>query len=159
MTLGACGVRSGDTVHCVVSDAAADAGDRRADRAEQHALPVPPRYEGFDRLREAGFTDDDISNYRHSFHGRAAAASMDEETMRQLEEDWMSSTAMAPSGRDFGTADGTNTDFVWGMLLGFVAGFVVMFFVGDSILNKQQTMGILSGIAANLLFSMMRPIA
>ena len=25
---------------------------------------------GFDRLREAGFTDEDVANFRYQFHGR-----------------------------------------------------------------------------------------
>ncbi|KAJ1984394.1 hypothetical protein H4R33_004397 [Dimargaris cristalligena] len=56
------------------------------DSASNHNRPV-----GFDRLREAGFSEQDIANFRQQFHlfqGTNANAENDE-NIRNLEETWM----------------------------------------------------------------------
>jgi hypothetical protein len=53
---------------------------------------IPPT--GFDRLREAGFTEEDIRNIRtqfHRLHGTTFEESPSEEA-RNLEEQWMDNT-------------------------------------------------------------------
>ncbi|KAI8987834.1 hypothetical protein BDF20DRAFT_814200 [Mycotypha africana] len=53
---------------------------------------IPPT--GFDRLREAGFSEEDIQNFRTQFH-RFNGTALDElptEEARNLEEQWMDNT-------------------------------------------------------------------
>lgn len=63
---------------------------------------IPPT--GFDRLREAGFTEEDIRNIRtqfHRLHGTAFEESPSDEA-RNLEEQWMDNTGETlPDGSEF----------------------------------------------------------
>jgi len=71
VTLVQCGIRSGDTVHCVLSEGGHEtAGEDVASTGPVDAplsRTTTPNF-GFDRLREAGYNDDEIGALRQQFH-------------------------------------------------------------------------------------------
>jgi hypothetical protein len=54
------------------------------------------------------------------------------------------------------SAMGTDRDFMWGFILGFFVGFVMLFWVWIPTVPHKQKMGILTGICFQLALSAMQ---
>lgn len=153
-TLASVGLEDGDVVHCAVADLQLPPpsvhDQAQEDRRDTLAPNIIPNV-GFDRLREAGFSEEDIVNFRQQFHNRLGAFA-DEETLRRREEDWM---AVAAQQGQF-SGDRSYLELVGGLLLGFLAGFVVVFFLREHQFTQSQFVGIIAGVLINLAFGMLR---
>ncbi|RUS27335.1 DUF2407 C-terminal domain-containing protein, partial [Jimgerdemannia flammicorona] len=117
------------------------------DNATSNLQPqiTPPT--GFDRLREAGFSEDDIQNIRaqfHHLHGTVfnggphlppvhSSSEINEET-RNLEEQWMENAGETlPDGS-------TYKEMVWGLMLGFFLGLITLFWFRESVFTRRHQM-------------------
>jgi hypothetical protein len=56
----------------------------------------------------------------------------------------------------FRTSIGTDRDFMWGFLLGFFVGFLMLVWVWMPSVPHKQKLGILTGISLQLAFSLLR---
>ncbi|GJQ12387.1 hypothetical protein GpartN1_g4365.t1 [Galdieria partita] len=172
-------VEDGSYVHCVISDEVNVASGRHSnnhERSERLQTRIPAadphsEYRGLDRLREAGFTEEEIAVLRRQF-ARSQGLNPDhlEDTgdLRELEERWMAdaSTHEITVGdleggafNDdslFGENEGTVHDFVFGLLVGFLLGIIVLVFLLDRGLPRKRKLGILAGVVGNLLFGILR---
>ncbi len=117
---------------------------------------------GFDRLRTAGFTEQEIADLRRQFSslygGSLAGGDAD---VRALEERWIESGA-GPGDDEFANAAGSsalggNEDLLLGIMMGFFLGLLSVYFMRESSLySKRQRMAILAGLATNCAFSILR---
>ncbi|GJJ72128.1 hypothetical protein EMPS_04485 [Entomortierella parvispora] len=152
------------------SDAIAEVedGEDEAEAADGHEELSPvmaPQATGFDRLREAGFSEDEIRSIRRQFHasrGTAAAsvgengiAADDEDATaraRRIEEEWIDQhgAETLPEG-----LEGSYGEMVWGLMLGFFMGLVALFWFKEATFSRRQQMGIIAGLTINLGFGVL----
>ncbi|GAA5883400.1 hypothetical protein JCM3774_004148 [Rhodotorula dairenensis] len=132
--------------------------------AEQAAQPQIAPLQGFDRLREAGFSEQDIENLRFEFRAHApsdrdtAAAAADEEHQRALEEQWMSGmTGLEEAAAGGGSGEGGHYySLLKGVCAGFFVPFLPLFFFRTQIFSKRMQIAIVLGIVINLAFGFLR---
>lgn len=139
---------------------------------------------GFDRLRSAGLSRAEVTALRTYFnrhvdrHVQMHPQDHQDEsdlTQRRLmfEEDWMSlqspmsefrlnlnqNTLMRFASRErtnWRPSLGTDRDFMWGFLLGFFVGFVMLVWVWMPTVPHKQKLGILTGISFSLAADVIR---
>ncbi|KAG2178913.1 hypothetical protein INT43_001760 [Umbelopsis isabellina] len=137
-------------IHCSVSDYRPENDTTETKNSQPQITPLM----GFDRLREAGFTEEDIRNIRtqfHHLHGTTFDGENTEQT-RTLEEQWMENTGETlPDG----TLAGTYKEMVWGLMLGFFMGLICLFWFRESVFTRRHQMGIIAGILINLSFGVL----
>ncbi|KAG0700610.1 DUF2407 C-terminal domain-containing protein [Suillus ampliporus] len=135
---------------------------------------------GFDRLAAAGFSEDDIANFRRQFHSQSSSNYLDiefeneedyDEHARALEEQWIDSmdnvnTASLSSAS-------SQSLILRGIVIGFFFPIIPFFFLretkaavfweegehesGESVIFSRRTqVGIVFGFLVNLLFGMWR---
>ncbi|KAH8921754.1 hypothetical protein BT69DRAFT_1320591 [Atractiella rhizophila] len=131
------------------------------ERRERDGQQIPPML-GFDRLREAGFSEEDIDSMRRDFRRARGqeidgAAEDDEETARALEEQWLDSFS---SNQDLNqeTSQGAYTSILWGSTLGFFIPFLPILFFRHGIFSTRLQNGIVLGVIINILFAIVRLI-
>ncbi|KAG0208381.1 hypothetical protein BGX33_006296 [Mortierella sp. NVP41] len=123
---------------------------------------------GFDRLREAGFSEDEIRSIRRQFHasrgtvtsmvgenGIAVGLDQDEDASaraRRIEEEWIDQhgAETLPEG-----LEGSYGEMVWGLMLGFFMGLIVMFWFKEATFSRRQQMGIIAGMMINIGFGVL----
>jgi hypothetical protein len=122
-------------IHCSLGEQLSDEEFQEEERVNQtqSTLPLPV---GFDRLRSAGFTDDDIASLRAQFQRFHASRSGDEDEdidITAMEERWLDETIGL--GSESGSVDGgiclaqnysyntAPTDVYEETLLGFLIGY------------------------------------
>jgi hypothetical protein len=138
---------------------------------------------GFDRLRTSGLSRQEITAIRTYFsrhvdrHVQSHPSDhADEPDLRRrrlfMEEDWMSLQGPTSEFRlnlnqntllRFASVDtqnwrstlGTDRDFMWGFLLGFFVGFVMLVWVWMPTVPHKQKIGILTGISFQLAMNVM----
>ena len=124
---------------------------------------------GFDRLREFGFSEEDIQGIRTQFHEEQGEGDDAEVALRrrEREEEWMNSMASetqeeeSKAGKKRGRGregisqstlpfcsltclDGdwaVYTDMVYGMTVGFLFGILMLFFFKQGIFSSRQQTG------------------
>ncbi|KAK9452227.1 DUF2407 C-terminal domain-containing protein [Limtongia smithiae] len=150
-------------LHCSVGDALTDEElSNETDTGSQPAPSTLPQPMGFDRLRSAGFSEQDIAQLRAQFsrlHGVAggAGSSGDPDAARQMEERWIDEGASAPDTLPDGSPVGVYEDLFVGTIVGFFLGLVALFFLREgSIFSKRQQMAIIAGIIINVSFAILR---
>lgn len=137
-------VEDGSYVHCVISDEVDVASGRtnnnheRSERLQTRIPAADPHseYRGLDRLREAGFTEEEIAVLRRQF-ARSQGLNPDHlegvADLRELEERWMADASTheitvgdleggALANGSFVENEGSIHDFVFGLLVGFLLG-------------------------------------
>ncbi|TNY23689.1 DUF2407 C-terminal domain-containing protein [Rhodotorula diobovata] len=149
-------------LHCSVGDVEEDDQERAEDTTQITPL------QGFDRLRDAGFSDEEIENLRAEFRethgagrGEAEAQAGDEdEHQRALEEQWMSGmTGMQEAaGGGEASATGNYYSLLKGISIGFFVPFLPLFFFRTQLFTKRTQMAIVLGIIINLGFGFLRLI-
>ncbi|RKP12883.1 DUF2407 C-terminal domain-containing protein, partial [Piptocephalis cylindrospora] len=114
---------------------------------------------GFDRLRDAGFSEEDITQLREAFHrmhpnAPGGTAPQDpteaDEVTRRLEDEWMDNPATEAT-----FADGFEhfyRELFWSITLGFFAGLPGCLLFHDSLLSRGHMSGILFGLIINVVF-------
>ncbi|CAO3638536.1 unnamed protein product [Cunninghamella echinulata] len=135
-------------IHCSISEYNAQ-GSTTNDQPQM----TPPV--GFDRLREAGFSEEDIRNIRTQFHrmnGAPVDGDENSEQARQLEEQWMDNTGETlPDG----TVQGTYNEMMWGLIFGFFLGIICLFWFRESVFTRRHQIGIVGGILINISFGLL----
>lgn len=138
---------------------------------------------GFDRLRVSGLRRQEITAIRTYFRRQVdrhiqmhAQDHQDETDLRRrrllFEEDWMSLQGPTSEFRlnlsnntllrfasvetNWRTSLGTDRDFMWGFLLGFFVGFVMLVWVWMPTVPHKQKIGILTGISFQLAMNVLR---
>jgi hypothetical protein len=138
---------------------------------------------GFDRLRGAGLSRQEITAIRTYFSRHVdrhvqmhPQDHQDEPDLRRrrflYEEDWMSIQGPTSEFRlnlnqntllrfasvetNWRASLGTDRDFMWGFLLGFFVGFVMLVWVWMPTVPHKQKIGILTGISFQLAMNVMR---
>ncbi|GAA5925813.1 hypothetical protein JCM1841_006323 [Sporobolomyces salmonicolor] len=141
-------------LHCSVGEAMDD--DEVEGEDSQPSAQITP-LQGFDRLRDAGFSEEEIETMRAEFREtRQAAAEDDGVHQRALEEQWMSGM----TGQEEATADSSGTGhyvtLLKGVCVGFFMPFLPLFFFRTQIFSRRMQMAIVVGIIINLGFGLLR---
>ncbi|KAF9994930.1 hypothetical protein BGZ79_000275 [Entomortierella chlamydospora] len=135
-------------------------------QSEEELSPtMVPQATGFDRLREAGFSEDEIRSIRRQFHvsrgtmassvgenGIAIELDQDEDSRaraRRIEEEWIDQhgAETLPEG-----LEGSYGEMVWGLMLGFFMGLMALFWFKEATFSRRQQMGIIAGLMINIGF-------
>lgn len=138
---------------------------------------------GFDRLRTSGLSRQEIIAVRSYFSRHVDRYLLANPTLHADEEDtprrrllqedaWMQAQGPAsefrlnlnqnttllrwPDPQMFRTTVGTDRDFLWGFLLGFFVGFLMLVWVWMPTVPHKQKLGILTGISLQLAMSLLR---
>lgn len=173
-------------LHCSVGDIL-DATELAKENELDSSAPVRstgPELRGFDRLRNAGFSDADISQLRRQFshlHGEPSAggaggdgggatglpgtgpipSATREEELSRLEEQWIN-TGVADAGINEGEAGLTplGDDYLEeliGLLVGMFLGIMALIFLKEGgLFSRRQKRSILAGVAINFSFALVR---
>lgn len=175
-------------VHCAIGDILTS--QELAHEAEfDKRVPTNntlPELRGFDRLRNTGFTDDDIQELRQQFgrlhgYGGVANGDLDEgETggaitglgsgqadddmggaeLRRMEEQWIESGATDAVGDTAAALGGDYFDDVLGILMGmFLGAFVLLILREPDVLSRRQQRTLVSGAALNIVFAFLRRLS
>ncbi|GAA5938698.1 hypothetical protein JCM3775_001966 [Rhodotorula graminis] len=150
-------------LHCSVGDVEQD--EEPAEDTNQAAQITP--LQGFDRLRDAGFSEEDIEQLRTEFRetrGAAATAAAaepgdDDEHQRALEDQWLSGMTGSEeaAGAEASTA-GNYYSLLKGISIGFFAPFLPLFFFRTQLFTKRTQIAIVLGVIINLGFGFLRMI-
>lgn len=165
-------------VHCSVGDIL-DANELlRENELDKKAIikSTGPELRGFDRLRQAGFTDTDINVLRHQFtsmNGGAAAAAAgaagrsgtgdpiaipsatQEEELTRLEEQWINTGVTEDNAANASGND--HLEDLTGLLIGMFLGVMSLLFLKEGgLFTPRQRRFILGGVFINFLFALVR---
>ncbi|CEG75889.1 hypothetical protein RMATCC62417_10864 [Rhizopus microsporus] len=136
-------------IHCSLSDYIPK-GSSISNNRPQIIPPV-----GFDRLRESGFTEEDIQNIRAQFHRLHGTDYNDtegtSEEARNLEEQWMDNTGETLPD----AVQGTYKEMMWGLMFGFFLGIICLFWFRESVFSRRQQLGIIAGMLINISFGIL----
>jgi hypothetical protein len=150
-------------LHCAVSEAPDTAA----------ALPAHPAHDeqvlrGFDRLRAMGLSAEEVAAVRTQFSASQSVqtqlgARPSPELLTQLEENWIEHE-LTPEDRQVAAAhaiehtqrEGSGAQLFGGMLSGFVLGLLAVYWLWDSSVTRQGKFGLLTGLALNLMFGLIR---
>ncbi|KAF9940455.1 hypothetical protein BGZ67_007591 [Mortierella alpina] len=165
------GASTAEGTHIRDHEAVDDDLDEEEDEVEEDGDPSPimaPQPTGFDRLREAGFSEDEIRSIRRQFHasrgtitstvgenGIAVGLDQDEDAStraRRIEEEWIDQhgAETLPDG-----LEGSYGEMVWGLMLGFFMGLIALFWFKEATFSRRQQMGIFAGLMINLGFGVL----
>ncbi|GAA5932644.1 Dsc3p [Sporobolomyces koalae] len=145
-------------LHCSVGDAIED--DETSNEPSAPTEQTTP-LQGFDRLREAGFSEEEIANMRAEFRERRnpyadpEGDTVDAEHQRALEEQWMSGM----TGQEEAASDSSTGHYVTllkGVTIGFLVPFLPLFFFRTQIFSRRMQMAIVLGLIINLSFGLLR---
>ncbi|BGO89436.1 hypothetical protein NBRC10512_006354 [Rhodotorula toruloides] len=140
-------------LHCSVGEPIED--EEPTEEKDQTAQITP--LQGFDRLRDAGFSEQDIENLRAEFRDSRQTEADDEEHQRALEEQWMSGMTgqeEAVAGDSAGT--GHYYSLLKGVCIGFFVPFLPLFFFRTQIFTRRMQIAVILGIVVNLGFGILR---
>mmetsp|Transcript_8601 Transcript_8601/g.20316 ORF Transcript_8601/g.20316 Transcript_8601/m.20316 type:complete len:274 (+) Transcript_8601:264-1085(+) len=175
-TLSSYGLKDGDFVHAAISEEVAPSPDvaidvnRREGRGRGREDEEGPR--GFDRLLHAGFSQGEVDFLRAQFHARRhLGRPVSEAEAVELEEEWLEQNQEDSGGMNGGmgiegarrldrvmedVAEGTQADMFLGLVMGFVFGIIMLFWIWERGIPRRQKLGILCGIGCNLTMGMIR---
>ncbi|KAK4058836.1 hypothetical protein OIO90_000282 [Microbotryomycetes sp. JL221] len=128
------------------------------DKVQQTAQITP--LQGLDRLRDAGFSEEDISSMRAEFR-RTHASNLegdDDEHARALEDQWMEGLTgqnEAAAAAD-GLSDSYWTTLLQGVCIGFFVPFLPFFFFRTQVFSRGMSIAIVLGAFINLVFGLLR---
>ncbi|GAA5877416.1 hypothetical protein JCM16303_003324 [Sporobolomyces ruberrimus] len=141
-------------LHCSVGDVIEDEEVvTELPSATEQTTPL----QGFDRLREAGFSEEEIENMRAEFRERSNVADDDDaEHQRALEEQWMSGMTGQEEASGDSTGTGHYVTLFKGVCVGFFMPFLPLFFFRTQVFSRRMQMAIVLGILINLGFGLLR---
>ncbi|SCZ97409.1 BZ3500_MvSof-1268-A1-R1_Chr4-2g07195 [Microbotryum saponariae] len=113
--------------------------------------------QGFDRLRDAGFSEEEIATMRAEFRRNNSAGGDDDEHARALEDQWMEGL----TGQNEAAATESTTEGYWmkmlgGLCVGFFFPFLPFFFFRTHLFSRTTQMAIVLGVIINVGFAIMR---
>lgn len=154
-------------LHCSVGEPGSLEAETEETPEQQQTTNRPPLV-GFDRLREAGFSEEEIANIRAQFHvdgpGDTVVTGDEDEHARALEEQWMDNLGTGGGGDLTGpTGDMYGTLFK-GVIIGFFFPFLPLFFfrTGEDetpVFSKRMQMAIVAGLSINILYGALRAMS
>ncbi|KAG0362317.1 hypothetical protein BGZ54_008688 [Gamsiella multidivaricata] len=161
--------RQNGTIREEQEDEVDDEGQGEEDGAGGELSPIiPSQPTGFDRLREAGFSEDEIRSIRRQFHASRGTSTtvgengiavgledQDEDASaraRRIEEEWIDQhgAETLPEG-----LEGSYGEMVWGLMLGFFMGLIVLFWFKEATFSRRQQMGVIAGLMINVGFGVL----
>ncbi|KAF7732317.1 hypothetical protein EC973_005213 [Apophysomyces ossiformis] len=104
---------------------------------------------GLDRLRESGFTEEDIQAIRTQFHRLNITNDAINNVLNF--DDQCGDNETCPEG----TLQGTYQEMVWGLILGFFLGIICLFWFRESVFTRRHQMGIITGMLINISFGVL----
>jgi hypothetical protein len=170
-------------LHCSVGAQLSD-GEEDGEAQPQEAQIRPLR--GFDRLAAAGFSEDDILNFRRQFHSRSSADYIStaefpteeeyEEHARAMEEQWIDALGSGGTGAGGGPSesDSRARAVLNGIVIGFFFPLLPFFFFRGSkpaafwesghtvemtestVFSRRMQMGLVVGFIMNVMFGLWR---
>lgn len=134
-----------------------------AERSQEGPSDPRRRLTGFDRLAEAGFSEEDIEQVRRQFHtehagissltGRTLQGDVDEEEhARAMEEQWLEGLNSTQDGVDSGMGTRIYSTLFKGLCIGFFLPILPIFFFRTDVMDRRTQLAILSGTTINFLF-------
>ncbi|KAI5123149.1 hypothetical protein M0805_000852 [Coniferiporia weirii] len=167
-------------LHCSVGTEMTEEEEEEDERRIQKSQIKPLR--GFDRLAAAGFTEDDIANFRRTFHSQTSGDYLDTEPLgddedydehaRALEEQWIDS--LDDGSTSSITQSSASRTILQGLIVGFFFPLIPFFFLRDPypavfwedgrtqertssvVFSKRMQMALVLGFIVNLTFGMWR---
>lgn len=163
-------------VDCIVGEELDDEGLMREEEMDvQPKKTTSEAMRGFDRLLSQGFDEQEVEDMRRQFlslHGNVGAGAPVGEggrDLRDLEDQWMDSTAREPvGGFGSGSLGGGETATAsggadWGALLGVLAGFsfgglalLLLYLKIGGVFTKRNQVAVVCGVGINLGFSLLK---
>ncbi|WBW73706.1 Golgi Dsc E3 ligase complex subunit Dsc3 [Schizosaccharomyces osmophilus] len=126
-----------------------------ASEAEAEASHPTEMLRGFDRLREAGFTESEISSLRSQFHQARGTnlESLSEDAVREAEDDWIDNGAQTSSADEF---DMSYETLLAGVMIGFFGGAIACYFLWQrTMFSLRMQLSILVGIICNFVYGVL----
>lgn len=160
-------------LHCSLGNILTPQELQREDEMEtegQHSRNTLPELRGFDRLRETGFSEEDIMQLRQQFgqlygygatgtNGNPTVATNREE-MTQMEEQWIDTGVMDTLPGTTSLVSGDYIDDMIGFLVGMFLGVVALFILKEGgVFSRRQLRAVATGTGFNLLFGILRLLA
>lgn len=147
-------------LHCSVGDTLSEQ-ELAEEVDEQPQRSTLPELRGFDRLRTAGFSEEEISDLRRQFRNIYGGITSDNnlEQMQNLEEEWIDNGVNAGGvpNVDLNPGGGTFAGDLIGMLMGLFLGILSIYFLQEqSLFSKRQQRAITAGLAVNFAFNVLR---
>ncbi|BGO97544.1 uncharacterized protein family UPF0645, transmembrane [Rhodotorula toruloides] len=140
-------------LHCSVGEPIEE--EEPTEEKDQSTQITP--LQGFDRLRDAGFSEQDIENLRAEFRESRQTEADDEEHQRALEEQWMSGmTGQEEAVASDSAGTGHYYSLLKGVCIGFFVPFLPLFFFRTQIFTRRMQIAIILGIVVNLGFGILR---
>ncbi|KAH8113514.1 DUF2407 C-terminal domain-containing protein [Phellopilus nigrolimitatus] len=168
-------------LHCSVGAEIVEADEEAGDDVHVQNAQIRP-LRGFDRLAAAGFSEDDIANFRRTFHSQSSGNYLDTEPLgededydehaRALEEQWID--ALDDGSTTSITQSSASTTILQGLLVGFFFPLLPFFFLrathpavfwedgsthertSSVVFSKRMQMALVLGFIVNLTFGMWR---
>eukprot|EP00743_Colponemidia_sp_Colp-15_P004942 GILK01005327.1.p1 GENE.GILK01005327.1~~GILK01005327.1.p1 ORF type:complete len:274 (-),score=26.54 GILK01005327.1:198-1019(-) len=178
--LAAYGVKPGSFFHVAISEGrpvSASVSSETSDTPENQRLLLPGS-RGFDQFREAGVPAPEIELMRLQFYRQldlsaqnatASTPSSAEPTPSRrlrMEEEWLNgnmrdlaasqSRLQLEEEYNDDPREGSTADMIWGMLMGFVLGVIMLLWVFESGTPRKQKLGIFLGAACNVSLNLLR---
>ncbi|SCV69269.1 BQ2448_2289 [Microbotryum intermedium] len=140
-------------LHCSVGE---PMDDEEIDSERVQTTQITP-LQGFDRLRDAGFSEEEIATMRAEFRRNNSAGGDDDEHARALEDQWMEGL----TGQNEAAATESTTEGYWmkmlgGLCVGFFFPFLPFFFFRTHLFSRTTQMAIVLGVVINAGFGIMR---
>lgn len=139
-------------IHCSIGDILTNRElDQENELDGRVARSTLPELRGFDRLRNTGFSDEDIAQLRQQFnriHGSTGNT--------DLEEEWIENGVQDPDTAN--ALGGDYLDDLIGVLIGMFLGVFALFFFKFNIFPTRQKRAMMSGIALNFTFAALRSL-
>lgn len=147
-------------LHCSVGDVLSEQ-ELAEEVDEQPQRSTLPELRGFDRLRTAGFSEDEISDLRSQFRNIYGGITSDNnvEQMQSLEEEWIDNgvNAGGAAAVDLNPGGGSFGEDLTGIMMGLFLGVLSVFFLQEhSLFSKRQKRAIVAGLAVNFAFNAIR---
>ncbi|GAA6060156.1 hypothetical protein JCM10212_001453 [Sporobolomyces blumeae] len=145
-------------LHCSVGEAIQEDDVPTETPPTEQMTPL----QGFDRLREAGFSEAEIESMRAEFREtRQFDAGEDEDDddgahQRALEEQWMSGMTGREEAVGDSTGAGHYVTLLKGVSIGFFVPFLPLFFFRTQLFSRRMQMAIVLGILINVGFGLLR---
>ncbi|KAI8324000.1 hypothetical protein GQ54DRAFT_86031 [Martensiomyces pterosporus] len=144
-------------IHCLASDitpAERQAGSPQQQQQQAASDEIQPA-RGFDRLRESGFSEEDIQGIRQQFHRVHGTDIDDEENARAIEDSWIDGTAQDTVAES--PLRGSMYQLLGGLLIGYFGGLISLPWLKNThLFSRQHQMGIIFGVIVNLSFGFIR---
>ncbi|ORY59426.1 DUF2407 C-terminal domain-domain-containing protein [Leucosporidium creatinivorum] len=144
-------------LHCSVGEPMDDE-EIEGEKEKIQTTQITP-LQGLDRLRDAGFSEEDIASMRAEFRRNAGATidGDDDEHARALEDQWMEGlTGQNEAAVDTSASERYFSTMLQGVCIGFFVPFLPFFFFRSQIFNRTMSMAIVLGAFINVGFGLLR---